>query len=97
MATRKAEPRKRWQFLWCAEESPPRNGDSHAWKTKVFRAATFEKAMDLMLAFIQAKRFVCLVDYECRAEHVPYRGQENHSAAFPRIDHTGHELAEHLG
>ncbi len=87
---------KRWQFCWCDEDSPPTNGDCHDWKSKTFRAATLEKAMDLMLAFVRSRPFVCMVDYECRAEHVPYH-QDNHEEAFPRIDRTDHELRQYIG
>lgn len=87
--------RKRWQFLWCDENSPPKNGDSHDWHTKVFRVATFEKAMDRMLAFVQAKPFVCLVDYECRAVHVTFVPAK-HGEAYLRIDRTTHDLKEYL-
>lgn len=87
--------RKRWQLLWCDEASPPANGDSHTWKTKVIRAATFEKAMDKMLAYVQDKPFVCLVDYECAALHVPYF-PKRHYEHFHRIDRTEHELAEYV-
>lgn len=88
--------RKSWQFAWCDEASPPTpDGDSHEWKSKIFRAATFEKAMDLMLAYILAKPFNCLVDYECRAMHVRGHGQRNHDKVFPRIDLTEHELREY--
>lgn len=88
--------RKRWQFGWCDENSPPKNGDSHDWRSKKFRAATFEAAMDKMLDFVRAKPFVCLVDYECAALHVPY-DKDNHAATFHRIDRTDHELAEYVG
>jgi hypothetical protein len=87
----------RWQFCWCDADSPPANGDAHTWKSKTFRAATFAKAMGKMLAFVRGKPFDCLVDYECRAEHVAYRGQVNHDKAFPRIDTTDHELGEYVG
>lgn len=86
---------KRWQFGWCDADSPPRNGDSHNWKTKVFRCATFERAMDLMLDYVRAKPFVCLVDYECAALHIPY-SQKRHDEHFHRIDYTDHELAEYV-
>ena len=89
-------PRKRWQFGWCDEDSPPKNGDCHDWRSKTFRVATFEKAMDLMLDFVRSKPFVVLIDYECCAAHVEYH-QENHDAAFPRIDRTGHALAQYIG
>lgn len=99
--TRRAEAKtkspKRWQFCWCDADSPPAYGDAHTWKSKTFRAATFAGAMDRMLAFVRSKPFDCLVDYECRAGHVPYRGQVNHSEAFPRIDMTEHELTEYVG
>lgn len=93
-ATIKKVP-KRWQFCWCDENSPPKNGDAHDWRSKVFRTSTFEKAMDKMLEFVRAKPFVCLVDYECCAMHVQDRGQANHDEVFPRIDQTDHELAEY--
>jgi hypothetical protein len=86
--------RKRWQFCWCDEDSPPTNGDAHAWRSKVFRAATFEKAMDKMLAFILSQRCVCLVDYEAHALHVPY-SVDRHEDTFNRIDRTSHELADY--
>lgn len=88
--------RKRWQFCWCDEDSPPTNGDCHDWKSKTFAAATFEKAMDKMLEYVARKPFVCLVDYEVAALHVPYSAKD-HDAHFPRIDTTEHDLAEHVG
>lgn len=88
--------RRRWQFCWCDEDSPPANGDCHTWKSKVFRAATFEKAMDKMLAFARGKPFVCLVDYECAALHEPYSSKD-HERHFKRIDMTDHDLAEYVG
>ncbi len=90
------EIRKRWQFCWCNENSPPKNGDCYDWRSKTFRADTFEKAMDKMLSFVRGKPFACLVDYECRALHIPYH-QDNHELAFPRIDDTDHELREYVG
>lgn len=87
--------RKRWQFGWCDEDSPPTNGDSHDWRSKTFRAGTFDRAMDKMMAFVRGKPFVCIVDYECRAVHVPYH-EDSHESAFPRIDRTEHELRHHL-
>lgn len=89
--------RPRWQFTWCDEGSPPTGGDEHAWKSKTFWVSTFESAMDKMLCFVQSKPFVCLVDYECRAAHVPYRTDgSNHDEAFRRIDRTEHELTEYV-
>lgn len=96
MATKIKTKSKRWHFLWCDEESPPKNGDCHAWKSKTFRVSTFEKAMDKMLNFVRGKPFVCLVDYECAALHEPY-SQKRHTKCFPRIDMTEHELTEYLG
>lgn len=86
---------KRWQFCWCDEASPPKNGDAYDWRSKTIRVTTFEKAMDRMLAFVRSRRFVCLVDYECAALHVPY-DPEKHDEHFFRIDYTGHDLREHL-
>jgi hypothetical protein len=86
---------KRWQFGWCDEDSPPANGDAHDWRPKTFRVATFEKAMDKMLAFVRGKPFVVLVDYECAARHVPY-DPERHEETFHRIDETEHDLKEYL-
>jgi hypothetical protein len=97
MAKRKPKRKpKRWRFGWCDEDSPPKNGDCHDWKSKTFRVATFEKAMDKMLEFVRGKPFVCLVDYECRACHAPY-SQKRHAECFPRIDRTEHELSEYVG
>jgi hypothetical protein len=92
----KLKTRKRWQFGWCDEDSPPANGDAHDWQSKTFRAATFEAAMDKMLEFVRTQPFVCLVDYECAALHVPYNAKR-HEETFYRIDTTDHELAEHVG
>jgi hypothetical protein len=86
--------RKRWQFGWCDENSPPTGGDAHDWRSKTFRAATFVDAMDLMLDYIRAKPFVCLVDYECAALHVPF-DPKKHGEHFLRIDRTEHQLAEY--
>lgn len=91
----KCKTRKRWQFLWCDLDSPPRNGDAHHWKSKVFRVATFEKAMDLMLDFIRRQIDAePAVDYECCALHERY-SQKRHQKCFPRVDRTEHPLAEY--
>lgn len=90
----KAAKRKRWQFLWCDRQSEPRNGDDHHWKTKIFRVATFEKAMDLMLEFIKAQGAAePAIDYECCAAHVT---SGPHDECFPRIDCTEHPLKEYV-
>lgn len=86
----------RWQFTWCDANSPPANGDSHDWKCETFAAPTLDAAMDGMLAFVRAKPFECLVDYECEALHVPY-SPERHGDRFRRIDRTDHALAEYTG
>ena len=83
-------PPKRWQFCWCDAASPPANGDAHDWKSRTVRAPSFEKAMDLMLAFIRAKPFDCLVDSECRALHVSKHAR--HERKYPRVDRAEHEL-----
>ncbi len=90
------DTRKRWQFLWCDENSPPTNGDAHDWRSKVIAVATLETAMNRMLAFVRGKPFVCLIDYECAALHIPY-SHKNHAAHFHRIDRTDHELSEYVG
>lgn len=92
---RVATKRKTWRFAWCREDSPPKNGDSHDWRSKSFRAKTFRKAMDLMLAYIERKPFACLVDYECRAEHMEYN-PDAHEETYPRIDRTGHGLTQYM-
>ncbi len=86
--------KKRWQFCYCDEDSPPRNGDAHDWKSRTYVADTFELAMDKMLKFVRSRPYVCLVDYECCALHVNY-DEDNHEATFPRIDTTEHELSEY--
>ncbi len=96
MVKTKRRMRPRWQFGWCDENSSPANGDSHDWKTKVFRVATLKAAMDLMLAFVRSQPFVCLVDYEVAALHVPYR-KDRHDQTFHRIDDNDHELNEYVG
>jgi hypothetical protein len=88
--------KKRWQFAWCDADSPPANGDCHTWKAKTFRAASFEAAMDKMLAFVEGKAYSCLVDYECAALHEPYSAKD-HDRHFKRIDTTKHGLAEYVG
>lgn len=88
--------RKRWQFGWCDENSPPAHGDAHNWKTKTFRAKTFEAAMDKMLEYVRRKPLVCLVDYECAALHVKYV-PSRHDEHFRRIDCTEHDLKEYVG
>ena len=93
--------KKRWEFCWCDANSPPTNGDCHDWQSKVYRAETFEKAMDKMLRFIKSRPFECFVDYECCALHEPYNSTrfnaKQHEKAFPRIDLTEHELSEYVG
>ena len=88
--------KKRWQFLYADEGTfdPNGDGDCYAWKSKTFPASTFERAMGKMLAFINAKPFVCIVDYEAAALHVKYEPDE-HEKHFYRIDHTDHELADY--
>lgn len=86
---------KRWQFGWCDEDSPPANGDDRTWKSKVFRANSFQAAMGKMLEFVRDKPFVCLVDYECAALHIPY-STSRHEEHFHRIDTTNHELRDYV-
>lgn len=91
MAVRK---RKRWQFCWCFADSPPKNGDSHDWRSKVIRCATLERAMDLMLNFVRGQPRECLVDYEVAALHTEY-DPKRHDEHFHRIE-RGHTLAEYV-
>lgn len=86
---------ERWRFGWC-DNSPPTGGDCHDWRSQTFRAPTFEAAMDLMLDYVRGRPFVCLVDYECAAEHVPY-DPARHEEHFHRIDTTRHGLREYVG
>jgi len=91
---KKKKDRKRWQFCWCDEDSPPKNGDAHDWKSRIYVADSFEEAMDKMLSFINSRPYNCLVDYECAALHVKY-DPKKHDEHFLRIDRSGHGLAEY--
>lgn len=93
--TSKKPALKRWQFLYCDEESPPKNGDCHDWRSRTYRAETFEAAMDKMLEFVISRRYNCVVDYECCALHIFYTRQR-HGECFPRIDQSDHTLREYV-
>lgn len=88
--------RKSWQFAWYDPESPPKNGDSHDIRSKIFYCSSFDKAMDKMLKYVINKTIPVYVDYECCAMHIQY-DKNKHEESFPRIDHTDHELKQYVG
>lgn len=84
--------RKRWQFLWHYDHEP-----TSEIRSKVFRAATLERACNKMVEFIESKQWggIVHVDYEARAEHVQYR-EKRHREKFPSLAELEHPIREYV-
>lgn len=91
MSKLKTKRKPRWQFLWQYADVWPRKPP----KERFYYAPTIEAACDKMLRWIESRNFEVAIDYEARAEHVPY-SSKNHEAKYPNIGQINHEIKRYV-
>lgn len=83
----KKEKKPTWQFLWWKAEEYPSDNPGE----RVYTAPTIRQACTKMLRWIEGRNFEVVIDYEARANHVPYRANR-HSEKYPDLSELDHEI-----